>query len=127
MAEQIINDNPVGDEITEELEQTEGEEAAVEDNRFDFSKRNQLKTKSIPAITTLLAGAVVSISTFVNRFELIEALKYIFIAMLIFYFAGEIIKFIADRFIIESEKDEIPSDGEVIEKTPEENEEVQEE
>lgn len=119
MPEQIVKEENVTDDNLEVTEET-----VKEDNRFDFSKRNKLKTKPIPAITMLLAGAVVSITTYVNKVPLLLSLELILGFMIVFLIVGDILKFIADRFVIKSEEI-IPEDGEVIEKTPEEVQEAE--
>lgn len=122
MAE-IVNETP--QDMPQDVD-NQAEEAQVEEQKqlFDLSKRNELKTKPIPAITTLLSAAVVSIVTYVNRYPLLKALILILVFMIIFLIIGDIIKFVVDRFIIESEK-EILSEGEVIEKNPEDIEETE--
>lgn len=120
MPEQIVKE----ENLAENEEVDTLEENLQEEQKFDFSKRNKLNTKPIPAITTLSAGAVVSVATFFNRIPVVKSLELILISMIIFLIIGDILKFIADRFIIESEE-EIPADGEVIEKTPEEAQEAE--
>lgn len=122
MAE-IVNETP--QDMPQDVD-NQAEEEQIEEQKqlFDLSKRNELKTKPIPAITTLLAAAVVSIVTYVNKYPLLKALILILIFMVVFLIIGDIIKFVVDRFIIESEK-EILSEGEVIEKNPEDIEETE--
>lgn len=127
MAE-IVNETEQDMSLDGGIVKKENTDESEEKKPFDFSKQNQLKTKPIPAITTLLAGAVVSIVTFVNRYPLLKALEMILLFMVIFLLVGDIIKFVIDRFIIESEKEEeedLEAEA-VIEKNPETEEEAEE-
>lgn len=66
-----------------------------------------MKTRFIPAIVALLAGAAVSIINIIQKTELIPGLRNLLIVILVFYFIGSISKVIINRTI---EKKEI-NDG----------------
>lgn len=66
-----------------------------------------MKTRFIPAIVALLAGAAVSIINIIQKTELIPGLRNLLIVILVFYFIGSIAKVIINRTI---EKKEI-NDG----------------
>ena len=125
MAE-IVNETDQDVSANEDIVQKESD---IEEKKkqFDFSKQNKLKTKPIPAITMLIAGAVVSIVTFLNDYPLLKALEYTLLFMLLFLLVGDVIKLVADRFIIESEKEEetASEDEAVIEKNPETEEDTE--
>ncbi len=79
-----------------------------------------MKTKQIPLILMLVAGAVASISTKVMDYDLETALWILLAVLLVFYIAGCIIKRTIDSFEAERNKSEqeedISDEGEVIEK-----------
>lgn len=79
------------------------------------------KTKSIPAIVTLLGCLVAAIVTYVNGYGLEKSLKIILIVLFIFLFMGLLIKYLFDKYIppIEEEPEATDDEGSVIEKTSE--------
>jgi len=79
------------------------------------------KTKSIPAIVTLLGCLVAAIVTYINKYELVKSLKIILVVLLIFLCIGLFIKHLFEKYIppIEEEPEE-QEDGSVIEKVSEE-------
>ena len=78
-----------------------------------------MKTKLIPLILMLTAGAVASIVTYMMHYE-IKASLWILVAVLVsFYIAGVIIKGVMDSFLKE-DTGEVSDEGEVIEKEAEE-------
>lgn len=80
------------------------------------------KSKLLPIILMLFAGAVTSIVTYLMHYE-IKAFLWILAAVLVsFYIAGCIIRRILDSFMAEEEKS-VSDEGEVIEKEPEPAEE----
>jgi len=79
-----------------------------------------MKTKMIPTILMLLAGAVTSIICFIIKYE-IKTMMFILLAvMFLFFFLGDILRFIWEKNVPvkEKEKDgeEAESEGSVIEK-----------
>lgn len=82
------------------------------------------KTKSIPAIVTLLGCAVAAIVTYINRYSLEKTLKIILVVLFIFLFMGLFIKHLFEKYIppIEEPEPEEEDEGSVIEKKPEDGE-----
>ncbi len=81
-----------------------------------------MKTKQIPLIMMLLAGAVTSISTKLMRYELETALWILLGVLIVFYIAGCLIKHTLDSFVTAQEEGgNVSDEGEVIEKEIEEN------
>ena len=81
-----------------------------------------MKTKQIPLIMMLLAGAVTSISTKLMRYELETALWILLGVLIVFYIAGCLIKRTLDSFVTAQEEiGNVSDEGEVIEKEIEEN------
>ncbi len=81
-----------------------------------------MKTKQIPLIMMLLAGAVTSISTKLMRYELETALWILLGVLIVFYIAGCLIKRTLDSFVTaQEESGNVSDEGEVIEKEIEEN------
>lgn len=91
-------------------------------DKTDHSKKqiekNKLKTKQIPSIVMLTAGAVASVVTYWKGYALKDALLSIFTTLIVFLFVGAVVKFLLDRIELPVTK-EIGGDGEVIEKTSE--------
>lgn len=79
------------------------------------------KTKSIPAIVTLLGCAVAGIVTYINGYGLEKMLKVLLAVIFIFLFIGLIIKHLFEKYIpyIEEEEPVLDDEGSVIEKTSE--------
>lgn len=79
------------------------------------------KTKSIPAIVTLLGCLVASIVTYINGYEFEKSLKIILLVLFIFLFIGLLIKYLFNKYIppIEEEPEVTEDEGSVIEKTSE--------
>lgn len=79
------------------------------------------KTKSIPAIVTLLGCLVAAIVTYINGYGLEKSLKIILLVLFIFLFMGLLIKYLFDKYIppIEEEPEMTDDEGSVIEKTSE--------
>lgn len=74
-----------------------------------------MKTKQIPSIIMLLAGAVSAIAMYVKHYELKVLLSVLLAVLLVSYIAGLIIKKILDKFIVPALEEET-EEGEVIEK-----------
>lgn len=63
----------------------------------------------------LMAGAITSILTFINQYEIKDALFILLFVLIIFYFMGLIVKKIFDTYTIVNNKI-LEDEGEVIEK-----------
>ena len=90
-----------------ELEQKKAEERAQ-------------KRKLIPPFIMLLSGAITSITMYLWHYELKDMLIVLLCVLLVFYFTGEVIKWMFDRFEAQNEQARM-DEGEVIEKEPDEN------
>lgn len=79
------------------------------------------KTKSIPAIVTLLGCSVATIVTYINGYGLEKMLKVLIAVIFIFLFIGLLIKHLFEKYIppVEEEVPEVDDEGSVIEKTVE--------
>lgn len=79
------------------------------------------KTKSVPAVVTLLGSAVAVIVTYINGYGLEKMLKVLLIVIFIFLFIGLIIKHLFEKYIPPIEEEEVSEEdeGSVIEKTSE--------
>lgn len=73
-----------------------------------------MKTKTIPSLIMLLAGAVAAIAMFARRYELRTFLTVLLAVLVIAYIAGLVIRKILDKFVTPVLKE--PEEGEVIEK-----------
>lgn len=77
------------------------------------------KTKSIPAIVTLLGCLVAVIVTYLNGYGLTEMLKVLLIVIFVFLFLGLIVKHLFEKYIPPTEEEEevAEDEGSVIEKS----------
>lgn len=80
-----------------------------------------MKTKSIPAIITLLAGFIACIAGIIAHMEVADFMKMLLVVLVLFYILGCIVKIILDKNFMEMQ-DEETTDGE---KTGAEEEESQ--
>lgn len=81
------------------------------------------KTKLIPPFIMLMAGAIASILTFLNHYDIKDMLFILLIVLIIFYILGLVVKKILDTFTVVDEKS-VSDEGEVIEKEVVNNAEV---
>lgn len=81
-----------------------------------------MKTKIIPTIIMLIAGAITSIVTYIEHYDLKSMTIAVFVALVVFYTMGCIAQKVFDSFKFPDE-DTISEEGEVIEKEIEELEE----
>lgn len=66
-----------------------------------------MKTKSIPAIIMLVAGALACILGFVYQYETTQFFTMVLTVLIVFYVLGCIVKIIIDKnFPVESDKNE---------------------
>ncbi|MBO4265849.1 MAG: hypothetical protein J5910_01540 [Lachnospiraceae bacterium] len=79
-----------------------------------------MNTKRIPAFVMLLAGAVATIVTYINHYNLEDMLVVLILTLIVFLIIGVAIKLVFDSFHIEQpDEDRVDDDGEVVEKTEE--------
>lgn len=76
-----------------------------------------LKTKTIPAVTMLIAGLVVAIDTYFQKYTLKNSLIIILVTMVVFLIVGDVIKLLLDRVEIvvpveQNEEEESSEDAE---------------
>ena len=77
-----------------------------------------MKTKRIPALTMLLAGAVAAVVTYINNYSLEDMLVVLILTLIVFLIIGVVIMMIFESFHIdEPDEDRVDDDGEVVEKT----------
>lgn len=77
-----------------------------------------MNTKRIPAFVMLLAGAVATIVTYINHYNLEDMLVVLILTLIVFLIIGVAIKLVFDSFHIEQpDEDRVDDDGEVVEKT----------
>ena len=69
-----------------------------------------MKTKPIPAIIMLVAGAIACAAGIIGRMELLDFTKMLLIVLVVFYIFGCVAKLIIDRNFKEMEED--TTDGE---------------
>ncbi|MFW5632960.1 MAG: hypothetical protein ACOCM4_04525 [Acetivibrio ethanolgignens] len=81
-----------------------------------------MKTRYIPAVTMLSAGAVVSITSIIKQWDVLYSLKLLLGVLIVFYIIGLIAKAMITRTL---EKDGRPPE-EYVEETDAESEEGQE-
>ena len=66
----------------------------------------------------LLAGAVATIVTYINHYNLEDMLVVLILTLIVFLIIGVAIKLVFDSFHIEQpDEDRVDDDGEVVEKT----------
>lgn len=80
-----------------------------------------MKTRQIPLIVMLLAGAAASITTRLMHYELEASLWILLFVLIVFYMAGCVLKHAIDVFEAQQKKEEeekegVSDEGEVIEK-----------
>ncbi|MBQ8591470.1 MAG: hypothetical protein IJ485_01795 [Lachnospiraceae bacterium] len=79
-----------------------------------------MKTKQIPLVLMLIAGAATSIITYIRNYELKDMLTILLLVLLVFYIVGLLIKKMFDTFQKEldaaAEAEREAAEGEVIEK-----------
>lgn len=97
-----------------ELEREKERERELEQKKAAIRAK---KRKLIPPFVMLLAGAIVSITMFVLHYKTKDMLIILLCVLLVFYIAGEILKWMLDRFEAQIEKERSEA-GEVYEKQP---------
>ncbi len=74
-----------------------------------------MKRKYLPLIIMLVAGAVISIITFVSKYTVVKKLVSLLVVLVVFYILGSALKWALDTFEKQNEKAAL-DEGEVIEK-----------
>lgn len=74
-----------------------------------------MRTKYIPAIIMLTAGAFVSIISLIMKFELLYTLELLLVVLIVFYILGIIAKVIIVKTITQSPKVEDDEESEISE------------
>ncbi len=103
------------EEEIETAAQREAREKREEEERQAKARKRRL----IPPFIMLLAGAVVSITMRIFRYDLQTMLIVLLCVLLGFYFVGRILQIMLDRFEQQIEEAHM-EEGEVIEKEPSE-------
>lgn len=80
-----------------------------------------MKTKKIPAIIMLIAGSVSCIITYLNNYSLKDMLVALVWVLIIFLVIGIFVEWLFEKNGIAVEPETVEGDGEVVEKTGEEN------
>ncbi len=97
-----------------ELKREKERERALEEKKTEIRAK---KRKLIPPFVMLLAGAIVSITMFVSHYKSKDMLVILLCVLLGFYVAGEILKYMLDRFEEDAEARR-REEGEVFEMGP---------
>lgn len=77
-----------------------------------------MNRNNLPMILMLVAGAATCIITLIQQFSILKSLVSLFIALVVFFFLGSVMKWTLDYFDRENEK-RVQEEGEVIEKEAE--------
>lgn len=71
------------------------------------------RTKYIPPIVSLSGGLIASLAAIINKYSSLEMMIVVLIALIVFYIAGSIIKYVANKvFYIPEPEDEESEEGE---------------
>ena len=97
-----------------ELKREKERERALEEKKAEIRAK---KRKLIPPFVMLLAGAIVSITMFISHYKSKDMLIILLCVLLVFYVAGEILKYMLDRFEADAEARR-REEGEVFEMGP---------
>ncbi|MCM1261602.1 MAG: hypothetical protein NC313_02690 [Butyrivibrio sp.] len=119
---EIQKDNPSESQkfITDVEEIIDPEKKKIREEEERKAKERAKKRKLIPPFAMLSAGAVVSITMFVQHYEVKDMLIVLLCVLIAFYIAGELVKWMFDRFEAQIEAARL-EEGEVIEKEPDES------
>ena len=98
-----------------ELEKEKERERELERKKAEARAK---KRKLIPPFVMLLAGAITSITMFTLHYNSKDMLVTLLWVLIIFYIAGEVLKWMLDRFEAQIEKERMEK-GEVYEKDSE--------
>lgn len=103
--------------ITEVEEIIDPEKKKIREEQEREALKRSKRRKVIPPFVMLSAGAVISIAMYVLRYQLKDMLIILLCVLIVFYIAGELIKWMFDRFEAQIEEARL-EEGEVIEKEP---------
>ena len=81
------------------------------------------RTKYIPSIVSLLGGLIACIFTMLNPYETYEIFLFVFVAMIVFYIVGAIIRIIINKVLFVTKVDEDSETEEEGDEATENNEE----
>lgn len=104
-------------ELITDIAQDDKEKEREREKEQQRAEERAKKRKLIPPFIMLLAGAIVSITMFVSHYKLKDMLIILLCVLIVFYMAGEVIKWMLDRFEAQIEEARM-DEGEVIEKEP---------
>lgn len=82
-----------------------------------------MKTKTIPALIMLLAGAIASVAGIMSQMEIVSFTKMLFIVLIVFYLLGCVVKVILDKYFMETQEEET-TEGEIDPEATEASEEA---
>lgn len=87
-------------------------------DRKTSANKSISKTRFIPPILMLSAGAVVSIICYIQKYESLKSTLILFVTMLVFAIIGAVIKIVLDLFgrTEATYADYFDEDGEIVEK-----------
>lgn len=121
--QEVVTGNTNVDESTDVIDITDIEKEKEKEREREREKmkaeERARKRKLIPPFVMLLAGAIVSITMFVSHYKLKDMLIVLLCVLIVFYIAGEILKYMLDRFEAQIEEARM-DEGEVYEKEPDE-------
>ena len=80
------------------------------------------RTKYIPSIISLTGGLIASIAAIVNRYSSLETMIVVLIALIVFYIAGSIIRYFANKVLIIPELEEEEGEESAEDENEQENE-----
>ncbi|HOO80588.1 MAG TPA: hypothetical protein PLZ77_01375 [Lachnospiraceae bacterium] len=80
-------------------------------------RKNRLKTKTIPPLIMLPAGAVATVIAWILKYDTEKLLIVVLITLLIFAIIGTVIKGVVDSFNMQMDySDYFDEEGEIVEK-----------
>lgn len=82
-----------------------------------------MKTRTIPALIMLLAGAVACVAGIMAKMEIVSFTKMLLIVLVVFYILGCIVKIVLDRNFPETQEEETTEGNTALEEAVEEQEE----
>lgn len=83
-----------------------------------------MNRKILPLFMMLIAGAVMCIISYVQKFSILTKLVSLFVVLVVFYLLGNVLVWVLNYFDRQNEE-RLREEGEVIEKDGESTEEVQ--
>ena len=89
----------------------------MDHNQILVLQRRKRRTRFIPPIMMLSAGAVASIMCLIEGYELLKSMIILFVTLLVFAILGTIVKAVVDSFRTVMDYSQFfDEDGEVVEK-----------